>query len=206
MHNISTSGKGRYHGDEPHPYIKRVVDRLPAGRLLLTGETAGHHAAYAVEAGWEVYAVGFRPEDQQQSQALAREKKIDIHFQLYQPGTRFCQGLSFDAAILLFVHLPQEVRQTFHQDVVRCLKPDGGNLYLIAYSENQPEGTAARLPDIRYNQAMLMEDFKDLQIDLLQEETEKQPDSGEKVKLINLTAVRNSEHDSRDEVTITLES
>lgn len=206
MHHISKSGKGRYHGDEPHPYIKRVVDSLPAGRLLLTGETAGHHAAYATEAGWEVYAVGFQPEDQQQTQALAREKEIDIHFQLYQPGAPFCQGISFDAAILLFVHLPDEVRQTFHRDVVRCLKSDGGNLYLLAYSENQPAGTAAKLPDIRYNKSMLLDDFKSLQIDLLQEETEKQPDSGEKVSLLTLTAVHNSEHDSRDEVVISLDS
>ena len=98
------------------------------------------------------------------------------------------------------------MRRAFHRDVTSCLKPDGGNLYLLAYSENQPAGTTAKLPEIGYSQAALMEDFKDLQIDMVQEETEEQPDSGEKVNLIRLTAVRNSEYDNRDSISFSLKS
>ncbi len=204
MHTISDSGKGRYHGHEPHPFIKRVVDNLPVGRLLLTGETAGHHAAYAADAGWEVHAVGFKPQDQHETLRLAEEKGLELTISLYEPGTSFCKDLAFDAAILLFVHLPSAVRQSFHQDVVSCLKPDGGNLYLLAYSENQPAGTRAKLPEVRYREADLVEDFKGLQIDLLQEEEEKLPDSNEKVSLIHLTGVRNSEPHSRDSISFSL--
>lgn len=204
MYAISDSGKGYYYGNEPHPYIKRVVDSLPAGRLLLAGETAGHHAAYAAEAGWEVHAVGFRPEDEQMTKKLASDKGVKVSFSLYRPGASLCEGLAFEAVILLFVHLPADVRQTFHQDLVRCLKPDGGNLYLLAYSEQQPANTTAKVPQIRYNEADLVNDFRHLQIDLLQEEEEKLPDSGQKVRLIHLTAVKNEEQESKDTISFKL--
>lgn len=204
MHAINDSGKGDYYGNKAHPFIKRVVDNLPAGRILLAGETAGQYAAYAAEAGWEVHAVGFTPEDQQKTLALATEKEVEVAFTLYKAGADFCQGLIFDAAVLLFLQLPPQARQDFHQDVIRCLKPDGGNLFLLAYSENQPSGTTAPLPKIRYQEKDLVADFSSLQIDLLQEQEEELPGSDQKVRLIHLTAVRNKEHDSKDSVSFSL--
>lgn len=205
MHSINDSGKGRYWGDEPHPFLKRVLDRLPAGRLLLAGETAGSHAVYAAEAGWEVHAVGFKPEDQETTLQLAKEKEENIHFTLYQEGASICEGLEFDAVVLLFVQLPPQLRSSFHRAICRCLKTDGGNLFLLAYSEEQPPQTHARLPEVRYRETDLVQDFKGLQIDLLQHQEEKLPDTDEKINLIHLTAVRNSEHDGSDAVSFSLD-
>lgn len=204
MSLISDSGKSDYYGNEAHPYIKRVVDNLPAGRLLLAGETAGHHAAYAAEAGWKVHAIGFKPEDEQKTLALAKEKEVSVDFDLYQPGAVLCQGKEFDAAILLFVHLPAQARRAFHQDVIKCLQPQGGNLYLLAYSEEQPAGSMAKIPQIRYCEADLVDDFRQLQIDLLQEEEEQLPDSDQKIRLIHLTAVKNQQAESKDSVSFKL--
>lgn len=204
MHSIKDSGKGGYWGQEPHPFLKRVIDHLPAGRLLLAGETAGSHAVYAAEAGWEVHAIGFKAEDRERTLRLAKEYEEKVAFSVYEPGAPLCRGEEFDAAILLLVQLPDNVRAGFHQAVTRCLKPDGGNLYLLAYSEKQPSNTAARLPEVRYREADLVKDFKGLQIDLLQEKEETLPHSDEKINLIHLTAIRNSQRDSRDSVSFSL--
>lgn len=208
MHSISNSGKADSWGggQEVHPYLKRVIDHLPAGRLLLAGETSGVHALYAAEIGWEVHAVGFNAQDKAQSLALAKQEEEKISFDIYEKGAPLCSGLQFDAAILLMVQLPPALRTHFHQAVTNCLKPDGGKLYLLAYSEQQPQNTHAQLPEIRYREADLVQDFKGLQIDLLQEKEEELPGSGEKVRLIHLTAVRNSQQeDSSDTVSFSLD-
>ena len=205
MSLFSNPGKSDQYGKDPHPYFKRVIDNLPAGRLLLPGETAGRYAVYAAEIGWEVHAIGFSEADREKTMAFAREEhEKNISYSLYDPNTSLCQGIKFDAAVLMFVQLPPSLRRSFHRSVINCLKPDGGNLYLLAYSEEQPTSTTAPLPDIRYREADLLEDFKGLQIDLLQEQEEKLPDSDEKVQLIHLTAVRNEQHDSGDSVSFSV--
>ncbi|AHM61325.1 SAM-dependent methyltransferase [Flammeovirgaceae bacterium 311] len=205
MSIFNKSGSTEQHGNEPHPFFKRVVDRLPPGRLLLLSESVNRYAVYAAEAGWRVHAIGFSKDDQERTLALADQAhEKNISFSLYQPNTPFCQGLEFDAAVLMYAQLPPDIRRSFHQAVVNCLKPDGGNLYLLAYSENQPENTTAYLPDVRYRKADLMEDFTGLQIDLLQEEEETLPDTDQKVSLIHLTAVRNSEYDGSDSVSFSV--
>jgi cyclopropane fatty-acyl-phospholipid synthase-like methyltransferase len=204
MPTVSDSGKADYFGPDPHPFFKRVIDRLPAGRLLLTGEVEGHYATYATEAGWKVHTVVFDEEDRQRTEAQIREAGANISTSMYRAGEALCSGEEFDAVVMMFVHLPQEVRRSFHQQVIECLKPVGGNLFLLAYSQKQPEGTLAQLPDIRLTKTELMEDFGQLQIDLLQEEVDKIPHSDQEVNLLHLTAVRNQAPQSRDSVTIPL--
>ncbi|WP_225000167.1 hypothetical protein [Cesiribacter sp. SM1] len=205
MSIFSNSGNKEHTGHEPHPFFKRVIDRLPPGRLLLLSESANRYAVYAAEAGWEVHAVGFSENDQEKTLALADQaQEKNVTFSLYQPNAPLCQGLEFDAAVLMYAQLPPDTRRSFHQAVINCLKPDGGNLYLLAYSENQPKNTTAYLPDIRYREADLVEDFKGLQIDLLQENEETLPGTDQKVSLIHLTAVRNTENDSSDSVSFSV--
>lgn len=205
---MSRSGKGVSwgRGQEVHPYLKRVLDHLPAGKLLLAGETAGAHAVYAAEVGWEVHAIGFEAQSQHETLQRAKEENEKLSFSLYQEGKPLCRGEVFDAAVLLFVQLPERLRSNFHKAVVSCLKPDGGNLYLLAYSHEQPAGSQAPLPEVLYDERDLVKDFSSLQIDLLQEEEETLPDSKEKVRLVHLTAVRNQAHDSSDTLSFSIES
>jgi hypothetical protein len=201
MSIFSKSDHSEQNSNEPHPFFRRVIDRLPAGRLLLLSESASRYAVYAAEAGWEVHAIGFSEDDRDRTLSLADETdEKDISFSLYQPNAPLCQGLKFDAAILMYAQLPSNTRRSFHQAVINCLKPDGGNLYLLAYSDNQPKNTTAYLPDVLYRKEDLMNDFKGLQIDLLQEEEESLPDNDQKVSLIHLTAVRISQQDGSDSV------
>lgn len=205
MHTISDSGKADYYGKDPHPFFKRVVDNLPAGKLLLVGEVAGQHALYASEAGWEVHAVGFKHEDRIHTLATAMENDANVSFSVYAPGEPLCNDNTFDAVIMMFVHLPEASRHQFHQALVRCLQPGGGNLYLLAYSKKQPAGTTASLPDIRYQKAELLQDFQALEVDLLQEEEEELPESGEKIRLIHFSAVRTKkDQDDTDSVSFSL--
>ncbi|EMR02620.1 hypothetical protein [Cesiribacter andamanensis] len=203
MPTVSDSGKADYYGLDPHPFFKRVIDRLPAGRLLLVGEVAGRYATYATEAGWQVHTLVFDAEDKQRTDAQLRQEQSDSTSSLYQAGQPLCPGQEFDAAILLFVQLPQEARRPLHHALIECLSPQGGNLYLLAYSQNQPQGTRAPMPQIRYSEKELVDDFKGLQIDLLQEEEEKIPATKELVKLLQLSAVRNLHHSS-DSVSLSL--
>ena len=196
-----------YFGTEPNQFFRTFIDSLPPGRILLPGAGEGRHAVYAAEAGWEVDAFDFSPLGREKALRLAKEKEVDIHYSLQEAPDVDCKEGYYDVVAILFLHLPPTERRAFHQKMVQCLKPNGGNLYLLAFSDepqaSTPEGGAES--PVFYSQKELMQDFRELQIDLLQEE-EVQLEEGRghrgKARVVKLTAIRRQRTDESDRLTL----
>lgn len=196
-----------YFGTKPNEFFQTFIDSLPVGRILLPGAGEGRNAVYAAEAGWEVEAFDFSPVAREKALRLAKDKGVDIHYSLQQAPEINCKKDYYDVVALLFLHLPPAERKAFHQKVVQCLNPDGGNLYLLAFSEpfegESPEGGAEE--PVFYSSKELLEDFEGLHIDLLQEEeVELQEGRGHrgKAKVVKLMAIRRQYEQEGDRLTL----
>ena len=195
-----------YFGQEPNEFFKTFIDSLPAGKLLLPGAGEGRNAVYAAEAGWEVDAFDLSPQGREKALRFAREKEVEIRYSLQDARNFKVEKDYYDVVAILFLQLPPEDRQRFHQQIIQCLKPDGGNLYLLALSENEPNISGnTSSPTTPYSVKELANDFKALQIDLLQEE-EVELNEGKglqgKVKIIKLMAIRPLQEQESDRITL----
>jgi hypothetical protein len=80
---------------------------------------------------------------------------------------------SFDAAALIYAHISPEFRKMVHQKIMRSLKP-GGYLILEGFNKNQVNNSSGgpKSVEMLYSVPMLEDDFKGLEISLLEEITE----------------------------------
>lgn len=196
-----------YFGTSPNEFFRTFIDSLPVGKILLPGAGEGRNAVYAADAGWEVDAFDFSPIAREKALRLARDKGVDIHYSLQEAAQARCKKDYYDVVSIIFLHLPPAERREFHRRIVECLKPNGGNLYLLAFSE----GPAASTPDgesdppVYYSKKELMQDFHGLQIDLLQEEeVELQEGQGHqgKARVVKLMAIRRQHEHESDQLTL----
>lgn len=194
-------------GNEPNEFFRTFIDSLPPGKILLPGAGEGRNAVYAADAGWEVDAFDFSPIAREKALRFALDKGVDIHYSLQDARKFNCRKDYYDVVAIIFLQLPPEERRAFHREIIRCLKPNGGNLYLLGFSKNhQPSGGSSSPGDsFLYSQKELLNDFKDLQIDLLQEnEVELNEGKGHqgKAHIIKLTALRRPHEEESDRLTI----
>lgn len=196
-----------FFGSEPNEFFKTFIDRLPPGRILLPGAGEGRNAVYAAEAGWEVDAFDFSPRAREKALRLAQEKDTNIGYSLQDARNFNCRKDYYDVVAIIFMQLPPEERRKFHQEIIRCLKPDGGNLYLLGFSKNSSEGAGNTSSLNRYSYTVneLANDFNELQIDLLQEE-ETELNEGTALQgttgLIKLMGIRPWQEQESDRLTI----
>lgn len=192
------------YGTEPNEFFRTFIDSLPPGKLLLPGAGEGRNAVYAAEAGWEVDAFDISSRGREKALRLARENDVNIQYSLQDLNSFDCKKEYYDVVALIFLHLPPAERKEFHKRISECLKNEGGNLYLLAFSKEQLNYTSGGPEDEEslYTREMMMEDFRELQIDLLQEdevtlsegEGHKGPASVIKMRALKINVKKDSDH------------
>ena len=70
------------YGKNPNQYFKDQIGLLPPGKKLLAAEGEGRNAVYAASLGWDVFAYDFSEKAYQRAMALAREKQVEINYQI----------------------------------------------------------------------------------------------------------------------------
>lgn len=162
--------EGFAYGEEPNRHLRKQLDRVPPGSLLLPAEGEGRNAVWAATRGWEVLAFDTSTVGRDKALATARRKGVEIAYELRSVAepTHDLEA-RFDAVGLVFMHLPAEVRRMAHQRVARCLRP-GGTLILEAFSTEQlKRGTGGpRDLELLYTTTHLEEDFAALEIHTLE--------------------------------------
>lgn len=125
------------YGKEPNKYFKQFIDSHKPGSILLPAEGQGRNAVYAATKGWQVDAFDFSEVAQEKALAFALQKNVEINFEI-KSIEDFKADKKYDAAALLYVHLPEKIRQQFHKEVYDSIKP-GGYLVLEAFTKEQLE-------------------------------------------------------------------
>jgi len=160
------------YGKEPNLFLKETLIGLPAGKLILPGEGEGRNAVWAALNGWEVLAIDYSESGQKKALELAENNKVKINYELQDLEEMKLPENAFDAIAMIYVHLPETIRQKVHNELIKSLKPSGV-LIMEAFHKNQLKYNSGGPKDVSllYSADILEKDFAALDTVLL---TEKQ--------------------------------
>ena len=158
------------YGKQPNQFFKRAIDRMSPGKLILPGEGEGRNAVYAAKQGWDVFAFDYSKKAKQKALALAAESGVDIRYEVSFAEDILLPENEYDAAALIFVHLPKDLFEPFLLKVIQSLK-SGGILILELYSEKQlgRKSGGPKSKDLLFNYDELRSLLNGVNVDLLEE-------------------------------------
>lgn len=167
----------RYHvnkttyGFEPNAFFKSQLDRLPPGNLLLPAEGEGRNALYAAQHGWQVTAYDFSEVARIKTLTRALELNLlNLEYHVEDLSQIQLKENTFDAVGIIFVHLPETVRQRLHAACIQSLKP-GGSLIMEVFSKHQLQYNSGGPKEyaLLSSVEILQQDFASLEVGLLEE-------------------------------------
>ncbi len=160
------------YGTEPNQFFKEQIQIInPAGRLLLPGEGEGRNAVFAAKLGWDVDAYDQSTVAKMKAETLAKLNNVKINYSNVDLGKFVPQKNFYDCAVIIFVHLPSEIRSGFHRKIIESLKPNG-KIILELFSKDQfgkNSGGPQNL-DMLSTIEEIKNDFKGLKTIVLREE------------------------------------
>lgn len=124
-------------GTEPNDFLREQAGNLPArGRVLCLGEGEGRNAVFLARRGHEVVAVDQSVVGLAKASALASQHGVRLATEVADLNDYAIAPEAWDAIVLIFLHLPPELRRTVHRRASAGLKP-GGVLVLESYAPAQ---------------------------------------------------------------------
>lgn len=147
------------YGKQPNAFFKQFIDTHKPGTLLLPAEGEGRNAVYAARKGWQVDAFDFSEVARHKALQFAADQKVTITYWV-DDLANFKAEKTYDAVGLIYVHLPEGVRQAFHAEAYRSLK-SGGYLVLEAFAKEQLlfDSGGPRDSALLYSAPMICGDF-----------------------------------------------
>jgi SAM-dependent methyltransferase len=151
------------YGTEPNKFLKEQLSLLKPGRILIPAEGEGRNAVFAASIGWETDAFDQSVEGQRKAIKLATHKGVSIDYYIQSLNDWNPEPDQYDCIALIFVHLPEGLRQQVHNAVIRSLKP-GGTLLLEAFTLNQLPRTSGgpKTAELLFTRELIVSDFKEL--------------------------------------------
>lgn len=123
------------YGTKPNTFFKQFIDSHKPGTILLPAEGEGRNAVYAARKGWQVDAFDFSEVAMGKAMQAASDHNVNINYWLEELRS-FEFRKTYDAIGLIYVHLPEGVRQAFHEKAYQSLR-SGGYLVLEAFAKEQ---------------------------------------------------------------------
>jgi SAM-dependent methyltransferase len=158
------------YGNEANEFLKEELIKLKPGKILFAAEGEGRNAVFAAENGWEVIAFDQSEEGKRKALQLAKERKVEL---LYEVGDALVLEWprdSFDAVVLIYSHMPPEVRKGFHGKLKEILKVnglvimEGFSLNNLEYVAKNPKVGGPKNPDYLFSKAMVETEFPGIEI------------------------------------------
>ena len=142
------SEEGYAYGEKPNVFFKQVIDARPAGKMLLPAEGEGRNAIYAALKGWDVDAYDFSERAVKNAQGFAEKHNVSINYIHGSHSDLDSYDQSYDAIALIYAHVPNEIRQQFHLQLLGLLKP-GGIFIMEAFTTEQLGKSSGGPKDIK---------------------------------------------------------
>ncbi len=157
------------YGKDPNEFFKEHIDKLKPGRLLLPGEGEGRNAVYAAKKGWIVEATDQSKVAKTKADKLAAEFGVNINYTVCDVKNYNFKINYYDAAAILFFHLPAELRPEIHRKIVASLKPES-TLILEMFNKEQlgRDSGGPQDYDMLYSTEDIERDFSSLRTVLLE--------------------------------------
>ena len=160
------SEPGFAYGRAANEFFRDELIKLEPGKLLLPGEGEGRNAVFAAGRGWEVTAFDYSAAGKKKALEWAKSLGLIIDYRLEDLSGFNCTELNgYDCLAIIFIHLPPDLRQSVHRELVKCLKP-GGTLLLECFHKDQLKYGTGGPPSLEllYSTDELLEDFQEMDI------------------------------------------
>lgn len=167
------AGEVYRYGTAPNAFLVAQVHHLPpGGQVLCAGDGEGRNGVWLAEQGFRVTSLDPSRVANEKARRLAEVRGVTLTVLNDRLPAPALPDASFDAVVLTYVHVPPALRSAVHRDVVRLLRP-GGVVLLEAFTPAQLSRTSGGPRDeaMLYTPALLRDDFTDLHIERLSEET-----------------------------------
>ncbi len=156
------------YGKEPNQFLKEELGGITLGKILFLGEGEGRNAVYAATLGWQVDAVDSSDEGMKKALMLAKEKNVNINYVVADIFEREIAINFYDAVVLIYLHVHDDLKPILHKKVIDALKPSG-KIILEAFEKEQIKNNSGgpKDLDLLYNLQSMAEDFIDLEFEKL---------------------------------------
>jgi SAM-dependent methyltransferase len=152
---------GYRYGTEPNAFVVKMAERLPQGaRVIAAGDGEGRNGVWLATQGHHVLALDASRVGLSKAQALAEKRGVSIETAVVDLSIYTPAPASAEAVVLIYVHMPPDIRRAAHRNLVRALKP-GGLIILEAFHRDQLGRTSGGPKDssLLFDLALLAEDF-----------------------------------------------
>jgi SAM-dependent methyltransferase len=160
------------YGTEPNRWLVANAGRIkPGGRVLCLGEGEGRNAVWLAGQGFSVEAVDGSAVGLEKARRLAAKQGVHLCTTVADLGAFEPTPGHYDAALLIFLHLPPPVRLLVHARTVAALAP-GGVLIIEAFALRQLSNSSGgpKQLDMLCDENTLRRDFSGLEWAVLREE------------------------------------
>jgi SAM-dependent methyltransferase len=157
------------YGTEPNIFLREQIDKLIPGKALFLAEGEGRNAVYASNSGWEVDAVDFSESAKDKALKLAEVFKVKINYEVCDLNDyKFTENL-YDLIVLIFVHLPLDLRRNVFNKSILSLKQNG-KMIIEVFSKEQINNSSGGPQSIEllYSEDDLLELSRDLNTELIE--------------------------------------
>ena len=160
------------YGDRPNVFFAEQLSKLNnkdnSKSILLPCDGEGRNGVYAAKEGWNVMSFDESEVGVIKSLSWAKRAKVSIT-SIVADAFKYIPEERFDVLVLIFAHMPEDMREEFHERVISWIKP-GGILILEGFHKDQL-GLGSGGPKnlgMLYNEVMIRGDFKELNIEILE--------------------------------------
>lgn len=159
------------YGTEPNQFLKDELSKTTPGKILFLGEGEGRNAVYAASLGWDVDAVDFSASGKVKAVKLASEIKVKINYMVENLSDFIPEENHYNAVVLIYLHLEEELREKVHQNALASLKA-GGKIIFEAFEKEQIKNNSGgpKSIELLYSLHDIVEDFIDLDFEKFSKE------------------------------------
>ncbi len=167
--NSRYSEKEFIYGTQPNKFLEHQLKNLKPGKALFLAEGEGRNAVYAAKLGWLVDAVDFSSSAKVKALKLAERNYVKINYDVCDLNDYNFKENYYDLVVLIFVHLPFDLRKKVFENSIKALKQNG-KLIFEAFSKEQIKNTSGgpRSEDLLYSEKEILELVEQMKIDLIE--------------------------------------
>jgi cyclopropane fatty-acyl-phospholipid synthase-like methyltransferase len=153
------------YGREANVFFAEELIKMKPGHVLLPAEGEGRNAVYAARHGWKVTALDYSESGRQKAQQLAANSGVDLTYEVVDILEYDYPKETYDAAALIYCHVPKEKQGALLDHVYAALKP-GGTLIMEVFHHEQignPSG-GPKTTDLLYHEDDLKDHLKNWEV------------------------------------------
>ncbi len=157
------------YGTQPNAFLRERLEKIKSGTALFLGEGEGRNAVYAATLGWQVDAVDFSSSAKVKALKLAEKNNAKINYEVFDLNEYGFKENYYDLVVMIFLHLPLELREKVFKDSINSLKRNG-ILLVEAFNKNQINNSSGgpQSLDLLYSENDVLGLVKDLRTETIE--------------------------------------